>query len=165
MKTMPKPLIVVQTDDQLKDLFDALRIAPSYELKVRTMGIWLGTIGFELAISPGVDGYSQDGKGSQGIPEPIVLQGDGTQARIEVPQLIYDKLVRGGIAVLTEAAFLPAGDLTTMGLTLDEIDTLAGVIIDSGLREKIDPSLWPEWLKVKPGKEDMAEIIDFPEKP
>jgi hypothetical protein len=175
MKTMPKPLIIVQTQRQLQDLFGALRISPTFDLEKATLQIWLRTIGFELAIAPGFEdrsaGQATDGKPEPDLPDPIILQGDGRPAQIDLPQLIYDKLVKARIEQLIDVAFLTAEDLASKGFTPDEIETLAEIIVGSGLRDKISPTLWPAWLKTKGEKEFeasqgfKAEIIDFPPKP
>jgi hypothetical protein len=177
MKTMPKPLIVVQTQNQLQDLFHALRISPTFDLEKGTLQIWLRTIGFELAIAPGFEdrsaGQATDGRPDPDLPDPIILQGDGRPAQIDLPQPIYDKLVKAKIEQLIDAAFLTVEDLFSKGFTPDEIEALAELIVGSGLRAKLDPSLWPAWLKTKGEKEFEASqgftyggnIIDFPKKP
>jgi hypothetical protein len=166
MKTMPKPLIVVQTRGQLQDFFDAIRISPTFELEKATLQIWLRTIGFELAIAPGFEdrsaGQATNGKPDLDLPDPIILQGDGRPAQIDIPQPIYDKLVKAKIEQLIDVAFLTAEDLTFKGFTAEDLETLAELIVGSGIRAKLDPSLWPEWLKTKGEKEFEGEIIDFP---
>ncbi len=174
MKTMPKPLIVVQTQAQLQDLFQALRISPTFDLEKTTLQIWLRTIGFELAIAPEPMGAFSTEAAAKDLPDPVIINEGGAPdlpAAIDIPQLLYDKLVKARIEQLIDAAFLTAEDLAAKGFTAEDLETLAEIIVGSGLRGKISSTLWPEWLKTKGEKEFeanqgfKAEIIDFPPKP
>ena len=100
MKNMPKPLIIVQTDGQLQDFFKALRISPTFDLEKTTLQIWLRTIGFELAIAPGIS--MTEGQEPADPPPPIILQGDGAPVQIDIPQELYDKISAAKIEQLID---------------------------------------------------------------
>lgn len=163
MKNMPKPLIIVQTDGQLQDFFKALRISPTFDLEKTTLQIWLRTIGFELAIAPGIS--MTEGQEPADPPPPIILQGDGAPVQIDIPQELYDKISAAKIEQLIDIAFLTAEDLAFKGFTEADIEALAELIVGSGLRDKISPTLWPAWLRTKAEKELEGKIVPFPEKP
>lgn len=162
------PLLILVTREQLAALFEGINAAAGdFELATKTLRLWLRTNGLDIAEAQVKADFQSNEKGRPAdgiIPEPI----DQANPQVEVPMEIYKKLRAGGVEQLTDLAFLQADALEAMGITPEERDKLAEVMVQSGLFERlaaVNPPDWiAEWDK-KNRAEQAAKIIAFPKKP